>query len=298
MEQLRKEQIWKPLAVLCLAALAYWALLPVYPGYGRPSLFGWLVLSWNPETEYEHGWAVPFLFVYFCYLAFKKMDISTFQKSTFGLVLFLFGVLLYVVSVRTIQPRLAMFGLPFIFYGGTRYVLGKEAAKYMIFPSLFILFAVPMPGLQHATNTLQIWVTKSCFWLGTTLGMEINLVGSTIKSSTGGWHGFDIAEGCSGIRSLMALTMISAVYAYYTQSVLWKKLFVFFCAVPIAILVNIIRVFSILVIAEMGYSKFAAGFYHDWTGLILFFPLAVLFLFLIDKMLNPRKKVVRKRVVK
>ena len=69
-------------------------------------------------------------------------------------------------------------------------------------------------------------------------------------------------------------------------------------SIRLALMANFLRIFTILVLAELGYSKFAAGVYHDWAGLLFFFPIALSGLFLIDRLLNwkEQKKVVRKRV--
>jgi len=92
--------------------------------------------------------------------------------------------------------------------------------------------------------------------------------------------------------------MISAIYAYFTQNKVWKMAALFACALPLALVANFFRIFTILVLAEMGYSDFAAGVYHDWAGLLFFFPIALAGLFVIDRFLNwkQNRKVVRKRV--
>lgn len=75
--------------------------------------------------------------------------------------------------------------------------------------------------------------------------------------------------------------------------------FLFACSLPLALIANFFRIFTILVLAELGYSDFAAGAYHDWAGLLFFFPIALAGLFLIDRILNwkAHRKVTRKRVV-
>jgi exosortase/archaeosortase family protein len=95
----------------------------------------------------------------------------------------------------------------------------------------------------------------------------------------------------------MALVMISAIYAYFTQKTLWKMAFLFACALPLALVANFFRIFTILVLANMGFSKFAAGAYHDWAGLLFFFPIALAGLFVIDRLLNwkAHRRVTRKR---
>ncbi|MGB2402258.1 MAG: exosortase/archaeosortase family protein [Akkermansiaceae bacterium] len=297
-ELIKKQTYLLPVAVLTLAMLVFWLFIPIYPNSSTSEerLVLWIADAWR--KDFAHGWAVPFLFVYFVYRVWPTMKLEPIQGSRWGLLGVLFVIMLYVVSVRTLQPRLPLIGLPFLIVGGTLYVCGWKVARHMLFPAFFWWFAVSVPGLQQATNILQIAVTKSCYEIGTLMGMDLVNAGTEIKSGDDSWDGMDIAEGCSGIRSLMALVMISAIYSYFTQTKLWKMAFLFACALPLALVANFFRIFTIIVLAEMGFSEFAAGVYHDWAGLLFFFPIALAGLFTIDKILNwkENKKVVRKRI--
>jgi exosortase len=128
--------------------------------------------------------------------------------------------------------------------------------------------------------------------------MDLVRQGNTITILSGsGESSMDIAEGCSGIRSLMALTMIAAVFAHYTQKSLWKKAVLFGSSLPLAIIGNFGRIFTILVIAQMGFADFAMKTFHDWAGLLFFFPIALSGLYLIDYLLNIRERRKRKKKV-
>lgn len=255
----------------------------------QSQLFLWLEDSWNARNNLEHGYGVPVAFILFVITGIKYANKEEFTKSNWGAGVFWFGIILFLISARTIQPRIALIGLPFIISGGIIYSVGWHKGKHFLFASFFWYFAMPIPGVNQLTNGLQVIITKWCYVAGTTCGMELTLSGNNIKSAVDAWPGFDIAEGCSGIKSLMALVMIAAIYAYYTQDKLWKKIFLFCMALPIALVGNFFRIFTILIIAEMGYVKFAKDTYHDWAGLIIFFPIALSCLFLLDRMLNKRK---------
>jgi len=264
-----------PLLMMGAICIIFYVLVPAFPTYGRPSVAGWLTGAWNSETEFEHGWVVPILFILFMVEAWRRMVIEPINSSKWGLLIVVFGLLVYVASVRTIQPRLAMFGLPFIIFGVFYFLYGLR--------------------VQQATNLLQLVVTKACYEVGSFMGMKLVHSGNTITSAIDGWNSLNIAEGCSGIRSLIALLMISAIYAYFTQKKIWKGFFLFSCSLPMAVVANFLRIFTIIVFAEMGFSEFAAGVYHDWAGLLFFFPITLAGLMLIDKLINHREN--RKRVV-
>ena len=60
------------------------------------------------------------------------------------------------------------------------------------------------------------------------MGMHLYAVGTTLRPVDQSFKGFDIAEGCSGIRSLMAMVMVTAIYVHLTQTKLWKKVTILF----------------------------------------------------------------------
>jgi len=296
---IKKHPYVLPVSLIGLVILIYWLVLPIYPNSStsQDRLILYIADAWR--RDFVHGWAVPFLFVAFVSMAWKDMKNEPVKGSVWGLLGVLLALFMYVASVRTLQPRLPLIGLPFLIVGGIQYVYGWKVARHMLFPAFFWYFAVSVPGLQHATNALQIVVTKSCYAVGTACGMQLVNAGNEIRSATDSWNSLNIAEGCSGIRSLMALVMISAIYAYFTQKQVWKMAFLFACSLPLALIANFFRIFTILILAELGYSDFAAGVYHDWAGLLFFFPIALAGLFLIDRLLNwkEHRKVTRKRVV-
>lgn len=286
-----------PVMLTGLAVLFFWLIYPVFPNSStsKDRVILWMADAWR--GDFIHGWAVPVLFVVFISMAWKTMKAERIKSSSLGMVSVVFGILLFLASVRTLQPRIALFGLPFLIFGGVYFVYGWRVARHVLFPAFFWYFAITLPGLQQATNGLQVMVTKSCYQVGTFFGMDLIIAGNNIYSADGSWNELKIAEGCSGIRSVMALVMISAIYAYYTQKSIWKKAFLFACSLPLSMGANFLRIFTILVLSEMGYSEFGSGIYHDWAGLLFFFPVALTGLFLIDKLLNwkENRKVVRVR---
>jgi exosortase/archaeosortase family protein len=112
---------------------------------------------------------------------------------------------------------------------------------------------------------------------------------------------FEVDEGCSGIRSLMAIAMLSAIYAHLTQDRLWKKLSIFGAALLFAIIGNAGRLVSIFVVARIFGQEVAGGIYHTMSG-FLSFPFAIGAMLLFSKVINfqprevTRAAVVREKV--
>jgi exosortase len=132
-------------------------------------------------------------------------------------------------------------------------------------------------------------------------GVETYVEGTVILPTKGDWKPLDIAGGCSGIRSLMALLMVSAAWAYIAKIAYWKKIILFLSAVPLAIIGNAMRITSIFVIAEYGNADFAVNTWHDWSGLLLFYPISLVMLLLIHSLFEgriPWKNLSKKQVTK
>ena len=269
-----------------------------YPTAAGRSLAGWAWNACNSENGFLHGRFIPFAFVIMSWLGWKHARKEEVKPNYLGLVILAFGLMLYIGSVRTIQPRIAIIGIPFTIIGSLLFLFGFQVTKHFIFPAFFWWFAMPVPGLETAlTGRLQVLITQSCFHFGQFVGMDLSLQGSKITMASAGGTVVNIAEGCSGIRSLMALTMIAAVFAHYTQKKLWKKALLFASSLPLAIIGNFGRIFTILVIAQMGFADFAMKTYHDWAGMLIFFPIALSGLYFIDYLLNFRERRKKKKKV-
>lgn len=245
------------------------------------SAFTWIYSAWNGETDYEHGLLFPVVIAGLIIYRLKDLKLAVTHGSSWGLFWMGVGVLLYIGGYRTLQPRIAMGSLPFILWGSAMFLWGWRVAKILMFPLFFFWLAIPLPSFQQATTHLQLLATSLAHHGSGLLGVETVVEGTKVLPVKGNWKPLDIATGCSGIRSLMALLMISAAWAYIAKMAFWKRVLLFLAAFPLAILGNALRVISIFVIAEYGDAKWAAGTWHDWSGLLLFYPFSLMLLLVI-----------------
>ncbi len=293
----RNPAMWFGVVMISAILLYFYGIYHAYPSTLGKSLAHWTWLACNSKNDFIHGRVIPLAFGIMAFLSWKKARHEEIKPSLWGIAGLVIGIGLYILSVRTIQPRLALFGIPFLILGGLMFLFGPKVTRHFVFPAFFWYFAIPIPGIQQGTALLQVIVTKLCYTGGTLMGMDLVNDGNTISAVGANTWDFDIAEGCSGIRSMMALTMISAIYANYTQKELWKKLFLFACSLPLSLIGNFGRIFTIMLLAHFGFKDFAAKTYHDWAGLLIFFPIALAGLFVIDSLLNYRSRV-RKKLVR
>ena len=250
------------------------------------STLSWLLSSWNPITDYEHGKLSPFIIVGLILYRQKEIRAAVAPSSLWGLIPVIVGCLFYIAAYRTLQPRVAVFGLPFILWGAAYFLWGWRVAKLLAFPLFFLWISIPLPTFQQATTHLQLLATAMAHHGSNLLGVETYTQGTTVLPVKGDWKPLSIAHGCSGIRSLMALLMISATWAYVARMVLWKRVLLFLSAIPLAIIGNALRVISIFLIAEHGDADWASTTWHDWSGLLLFYPFSLTLLLVIHSVLE------------
>lgn len=277
---------WAVVGISLALVAGFFLLVPRYGPIRADSPLGWLAETWNKETDYEHGWIFPILIAGLLSYRFKDLRNAVGKGSWQGLLVVIFGTLLYAAAYRTLQARIAVGALPIILWGGAWYLWGWRLAKLLAFPLFFFWLSIPLPSFQQATTGLQQLAATLTYHGAALFGVETIVKGTDILPVHGNWEALSIAGGCSGIRSLMALLMISAAWAYVAPVSLWKKAILLLSAIPLAIFGNALRVTSIFVIAEYGNAEWARGTWHDWSGLCLFYPISLILLLCLHTLLE------------
>lgn len=259
------------------------------------SILRWAYENWNPHYSMAHGHWVPFLSLLM--LFYKRQSILTASvENPAGLKdrimasawIALSGLLFY-SSFRIFQPRLALASLPILLTGSVYFLWGWRTARSCA-PALFFFYiAIPLPSFQQSTVGLQHLACQAADQLNHFLGVDSTLRGTNVYASNGEWGPYNVTGGCSGIRSLMSLFMISYFYAYTTQHKFWKFLILLLSAFPIAILANTARVTSICLVADKISPEFAETTWHDWSGVLLFYPFSIFCLITLHLLLSKYK---------
>ena len=284
------------LGVLFLLIVVAFGFLRLFNNY-QVSAFGWVWGAWNPETNYEHGPLIPLIaLALFLHKLPELARLPAERPSRWGLAWIVAGTLLWLLAARTLQPRIALAALPCLLFGAVLHGWGARAGRLTFFPIMFLLFAVPLNFLQQATvNNLQrlsTWAsTEACNFVG----IKIAAVGTSMRAVDESFS-FEIAEGCSGINSLMAITMLTAVFVHLTQDRLWKKFTLFALSGVFAVIGNVARITTIMIVAKFGGQKFAGGIFHDWSAYVISFPFAFLAMWGASKLVNLRPSAVRARL--
>jgi len=236
--------------------------------YTRSALT-WMARRWNDGGDFSHGWLIPFVSIFVVWYKRRELAAATKNVSRVGLTILIIGLLLHWVGAKAQQTRLSLFGLIVILWGMPFYFYGWQVAKTLIFPASYLIFCIPLNFLDSITFPLRIFVTVVSVSILNGLGIAVIRTGSAIRSATGLFE-LDVADPCSGLRSLLAMTALTAVYAFLTQKTLLKKWILFLASIPLAIIGNMARITTIGLMAQAFGQKFATGLYHDYSGYIVF----------------------------
>jgi exosortase len=249
---------------------------------GVSSAAAWAWQAWTGNQE--HSKLVPPISLALVWYHRKKIKNAEKRGSNSGLLFVAMGIALFLLSARCLQPRFALASIPFLIYGSVLYLWGKQVARIVLFPCAFLIFMVPVAAIEQGTFRLQFIITEIIGFLSNLVGIKIQALGTTLTAADHSFN-FQIAEGCSGIRSLTAMAMITAVYVHLTQNKFWKKITIFVLSIVFAILGNVGRIFTVILVAKFINPDLASGIYHEYSG-FLFFPIALIAMFFFSKLLN------------
>jgi exosortase len=107
------------------------------------------------------------------------------------------------------------------------------------------------------------------------IGVKVYQQGTGIYSALDRFLPLEVADPCSGIRSLVALVALTSLYGYVTMSVTWKKWVLFASSIPLAVVGNLARIMTVALVAQGFGQDLAMKVYHDYSGYIVF-SLAIL----------------------
>lgn len=237
------------------------------------SMFRFTVFLFSdPLEDMSHGWVVPLVSLYVLWCQRKKLRESAGRPSGAGAVWVAVFLMVAWFGGRGGQSRLEqvsfiglVWALPYAFWG-------RGVERLMRFPAAYLMFTIPVSSfIDFFTIHLRMASVVMAAGILNGFGLAVERSGTALFSHTpGGTFNVDVADPCSGIRSLFAMMALTAAYAYLTQKEGWKKWALFMCSLPIAMIGNMVRIMSICVAASLCGQDVAMGYYHDYSGFVIF----------------------------
>lgn len=261
---MRVKELYIRAGLFAVAFLALVAGYRVLLGTEAPGFFN------DPMEDLSFGWYVPVFSLYVLWREREELVKSVGEPSAWGLVLSLPFFFLGIIGTRGGQVRFEMVGFIGLLITLTLAFFGRKTMRRVLFPALFLCFCIPLHTfLDLVTIHLRMFAVSCAYGILQGCGADVIRNGTMLMSSTGSFA-IDVAEPCSGMRSLFAMMALTAGYAYFTQPTWLRRALLFSLSLPIAVAGNVVRIFTIVAIASGCSSDFATGFYHDYSGYVVF----------------------------
>ena len=220
--------------------------------------------------DLSYGWYVPVFSAYVLWRERRELVASVGAPSAWGLLLAVPSAFAGLLGAGGSQVRLEIVGFVGLLAALVLAFFGRRTARQALFPVLFLLFCLPLHSfLDIFTIHLRQLAVSVAYSVLQGAGAEVVRQGTMLSSASGSFA-IDVAEPCSGLRSIFALMALSAGYGYFTQKTWLRRALLFALSVPIAIAGNVVRILSIAVVAATCSADFATGFYHDYSGYVVF----------------------------
>ncbi|MCJ7508607.1 MAG: exosortase [candidate division Zixibacteria bacterium] len=250
-----------------------------------------LVSDWWTDSNYSHGFLVPLITLFLIWKKRNQLKAIKKEKSHLGFIIFLAGLFIYVIGTAGAEYFSVRFSLVMVIFGLLLYFFGKEFIKQIWFAIFFLLFMIPIPYVIYYALAfpMQMLSTKVSVFALHLVGVPALREGNIIYLP--GDYALEVAEACSGLRSLVSLLALGALLAYLLQKSKTKQMILFLSTVPIAIVANFFRVFLTAVGAYAISIKLAESFLHEVSGIFVFLisTLLLLGVSLILSMLNRKE---------
>lgn len=236
-----------------------------------------MVAQWSEDPNYSHGFLVPLVSAYFIYERREELRDTVVSPSNAGLVLILGALGLLVVGFAGTEYFTMRASLVVLLIGLVLYWLGWEVLKILALPLGFLFFMVPLPYIVYdaVAFPLKLFVAKYSVWALKIMGIVVWREGNIIMFPQ---TVLEVADACSGLRSLMSLIALAVALAFFSLKKSWQRLALILSAIPIAIATNAFRVIATGVLAQHYGAKAAEGFFHEFAGLAVFALAMVLLL--------------------
>jgi exosortase len=228
-----------------------------------------LINDWTDDGNYSHGFLILPLALCFAYERRHQLRAAEPKPATAGLGAIAASLAVLITGVLGAELFLARISLVLLTFGLVLFVWGWHHARILVFPIGCLLLMIPIPAIVFNQITFPLQILASQFGEAVLrlVGIPVLREGNVmILANTT----LEVAEACSGIRSLVSLVTLGIVVGHFTDSRAWVRTAIAVAAVPIAILANGLRVAGTGIAAHAAGPQAAAGFFHTFSGGMVF----------------------------
>jgi len=235
-----------------------------------------MILDWKKDDNYSHGFLVPFIAAYLVYMRKDDLLAAVVRPCNAGFAIIALGLGVLFLGWLGTEYFTMRSSLVIIMAGSVLYLLGWEVFKILLAPLCYLVLMVPIPYIIYdaAAFPLKLLVTKVSVLSMKALGIVVWQEGNILMFPN---ITLEVADACSGLRSIMSLLALGAAYAFVLHTKTRDRLILILSTLPIAVFTNCLRVIATGILAQYFGSAAAEGFFHEFAGLFVFGAAVVLF---------------------
>jgi exosortase len=228
-----------------------------------------LVSDWWTIPDFSHGFLVPFFAGYLIWNQRQRLKALPISPSWSGIWITAIALILLVVGSFGAELFLTRISIVFLLSGLTVSFYGWQHLKACAFALFVLLLAVPIPAIifNQITFPLQILASKLASGILPLMNVPVLREGNVIQLPA---MPLEVAEACSGIRSLMSLGTLAVFYGYFLERSAARRVLLALMSVPIAVAANALRIVGTGLCVQYWDPDKALGFFHEFSGWVVF----------------------------
>ena len=228
-----------------------------------------LVSNWVADDNYSHGFLVVPIACYLLWERRNRLTTAARQPNGWGFLVIIASLAMLATGVLGAERFLTRVSMLGTIAGTVWFLYGCQHLKILSFPLAFLLLMIPIPVIIFNHVALPLQLLASQFGETTISAFDIPVLreGNTLVMAN---TTLEIAEACSGIRSLISLLTLGIVVAYFSDPRMNVRTTLALTTVPLAIIANGLRVAGTGIASHYYGPEAAEGFLHTFSGLFVF----------------------------
>ena len=225
--------------------------------------------QWWDDPNFSHGVFVPLFSAFLVWRKREQLTRMPVVPSWWGLPVLVAGLGLLIIGVYGADLFMSRFSLLLVLAGIVIYCAGWSFFRAVLFPWALLILMIPLPAIvfNQLTFPLQLLASKLASELLPLCNVPVLREGNVINLPS---MPLEVAEACSGIRSLMSLTTMAVIYGTLTDNSILRRIALALAAIPIAVAANAFRIFGTGLLVQYWDPDKALGFFHEFSGWVIF----------------------------
>jgi exosortase len=243
-----------------IAGLLLWLYIPTLTH---------LVGQWWSDPDFSHGFFVPLFSAFVIWQERSRLTGLRPRPSWWGLLFLGFGMCLLILGELGADIFLPRVSFLIVLASLIVLFLGWRFFRALLFPWAFLFLMIPIPVIifSHITFPLQLLASKAASTILPWMGVPVLRLGNVMRLPS---TELEVAEACSGIRSLMSLATLAVIYGYLLERNVAVRVLLVAASVPIAVAANILRVVVTGLLVQHLDPEKVKGFFHEFQGWLIF----------------------------